>query len=69
MAFVYDSVGGDVGKKSGEIDPTLTSNRVTIHVFKDSGRQKVHDQIERVITIMKLCDDMKDSRHKTRGGL
>jgi len=28
------------------------------------GDRKVHDQIERVITKMKLCDDMDDFRRK-----
>ena len=32
--------------------------------LKEFGRQKVHDQIERVVTIMKLCDDMDDFRKK-----
>jgi hypothetical protein len=31
---------------------------------KEFKRQKVHDQIERVVTIMKLCDDMDDFRKK-----
>jgi hypothetical protein len=29
-----------------------------------SGRQQVHDQIQRVVTIMKLCEDMKDFKRK-----
>lgn len=28
------------------------------------GRDQVHDQIERVVTIMKLCDDMEEFRKK-----
>jgi hypothetical protein len=32
--------------------------------MKEFGKQKVHDQIERVITIMKLCDDMDEFRRK-----
>jgi hypothetical protein len=26
------------------------------------GREKVHDQIQKVVTIMQLCDDMDDFR-------
>jgi hypothetical protein len=26
--------------------------------LKDFGRQKVNDQIQRVIAVMKMCDDM-----------
>jgi hypothetical protein len=29
------------------------------------GTQKVHDQIQRVVTIMKLCDSMDDFRAKS----
>jgi hypothetical protein len=32
--------------------------------LKKFGRDKVHDQIERVITIMKLCNNMNDFREK-----
>ena len=32
--------------------------------LKEFGRAKVHDQIQRVVTIMKLCDDMNDFRQK-----
>jgi hypothetical protein len=64
MAFVYDAVDGDVGKvlRSKNPDPHFKQNH---HQWlKEFGRQKVHDQIERVITIMKLCTDMNDFRVK-----
>jgi hypothetical protein len=32
--------------------------------LKKFGRDKVHDQIEGVITIMKLCNNMDDFREK-----
>jgi hypothetical protein len=32
--------------------------------LKEFGRQKIHDQIEHVVTIMELCDDMDDFRKK-----
>jgi P63C domain len=62
MAFVYDAIDGDVGKKLREInkDPHFQQNH---HQWlKDFGRSKVHDQIERVITIMKLWNNMDDFR-------
>jgi hypothetical protein len=64
MAFVYDAIDEDVGKelRSKNPDPHFKQNH---HQWlKDFGRQKVHDQIERVITIMKLCDNMQDFRTK-----
>jgi len=32
--------------------------------MKKFGRQKAHDQITRVVTIMKMCRDMNDFRAK-----
>lgn len=32
--------------------------------LREFGRAKVHDQVERVTTIMKLCDDMDDFEKK-----
>jgi hypothetical protein len=64
LAFVYDAVDGDVGKvlRAKNPDPHYKQNH---HQWlKDFGRQKVHDQIERVTTIMKLCTDMNDFRAK-----
>lgn len=64
MAFVYDAVDGDVGKKLREINPDPHFQQNHHQWLKDFGRQKIHDQIERVVTIMKLCDDMDDFRRK-----
>jgi hypothetical protein len=64
MAFVYDAIDEDVGKqlRSKNPDPHYKQNH---HQWlKEFGRQKVHDQIERVITIMKLCDNMEEFRSK-----
>jgi len=33
-------------------------------LLTEFGRQQVHDQIQRVVTIMKLCTDMKDFKEK-----
>ena len=66
MAFVYDAVDtdGDVGKQLREINPDPHFRQNHHQWLKEFGRQKVHDQIERVVTIMKLCDDMDDFRKK-----
>jgi hypothetical protein len=64
MAFVYDAIDRDVGKTLREKNPDPHYLQNHHQWLKDFGRQKVHDQIERVITIMKLCNDMNDFREK-----
>ena len=64
MAFVYDAVDGDVGKKLREKNPEPHFGQNHHQWLKEFGKQKVHDQIERVTTIMKLCDNMDDFRQK-----
>ncbi len=62
--MVESSVDGEVGKKlqTINIDPHLKQNH---HQWlKEFGRQKVHDQIERLVTIMKLCDGVEDFQKK-----
>lgn len=64
MMFVYDAVDEDVGKelRKKHPNPQFLSNH---HQWlKKFGRDKVHDQIERVTTIMKLCENMQDFRKK-----
>src|SRR5207302_1895450 len=64
MAFVYDAIDRDVGKTLREKNPDPHYLQNHHQWLKDFGRQKVHDQIERVITIMKLCNDLNDFREK-----
>ncbi len=64
MAFVYDAVDGDVGKELRKKNPDPHFKQNHHQWLKEFGKQKVHDQIERVITIMKLCDDMTDFKEK-----
>ena len=64
MAFVYDAVDGDVGKELRKKNPDPHFRKNHHQWLKDFGKQKVHDQIQRVITIMKLCNDMTDFREK-----
>jgi len=64
MMFVYDAVDGDVGKqlRMKNPDPHFLKNH---HQWlKKFGRDKVHDQITKIVTIMKLCNDMGDFRRK-----
>jgi hypothetical protein len=64
MAFVYDAVDKDVGKELRRKNPSPHFKKNHHQWLKEFGRQAVHDQIERVITIMKLCDNMEDFRAK-----
>lgn len=64
MAFVYDAIDEDVGKELRQKNPDPHYKQNHHQWLKEFGKQKVHDQIERVITIMKLCDNMQDFRTK-----
>lgn len=64
MAFVYDAVDGDVGKQLRKQNPEPHFRQNHHQWLKEFGRAKVHDQIERVVTIMKLCDNMDEFRQK-----
>lgn len=64
MAFVYDAIDGDVGKELRKKNPDPHFRQNHHQWLKEFGRQRVHDQIERVTTIMKLCDNMDDFRGK-----
>jgi len=46
MAFVYDAVDSDVGKKLREKNPDAHFQQ-NHQWFKEFGRQKVHDQIQK----------------------
>ena len=64
MAFVYDAIDKDMGKALRTINPDPSKGKNDHQLLTDFGRQQVHDQIQKVVTIMKLCDDMKDFRKK-----
>lgn len=64
MLFVYDAIDGDIGKELRKKNPQPRFLRNHHQWLKKFGRDKVHDQIERVITIMKLCNNMDDFREK-----
>ncbi|MHB1516519.1 MAG: P63C domain-containing protein [Acidobacteriaceae bacterium] len=64
MAFVYDAIDGDVGKELRRKNPDPHFKQNHHQWLKEFGRQKVNDQIQRVVTIMKLCESMNDFRSK-----
>ncbi len=64
MMFVYDAIDPDVGKELRTKNPNPHFKQNHHQWLKQFGRQKVHDQIQRVVTVMKLCDNMADFRKK-----
>lgn len=64
MAFVYDAIDKDIGNELRKKNPNPRFLRNHHQWLKRFGREKVHDQITRVVTVMKLCDDMDEFRRK-----
>lgn len=64
MMFVYDAIDSDIGQELRRKNPNPRFSRNHHQWLKQFGRDKVHDQIQRVVTIMKLCDDMDEFREK-----
>jgi hypothetical protein len=64
MMFVYDAIDKDVGKELRKKNPNPRFLSNHHQWLKEFGRSKVNDQIQRVITIMKLCEDMDDFKAK-----
>lgn len=64
MMFVYDAIDGDVGRELRKKNPNPRFLSNHHQWLKKFGREKVHDQIQRVVTIMKLCESMEEFRVK-----
>lgn len=64
MAFVYDAVDGDVGKELRSRNPNPHYRKNHHQWLKTFGREKVNNQIQQVIAVMRLCDDMPEFRQK-----
>jgi hypothetical protein len=64
MMFVYDAVDPDVGAELRKKNPDPHFLKNHHQWLKKFGRDKVHDQIERTVTIMKLCENMDEFRAK-----
>ena len=60
MAFVYDAVDKDVGNELREINPNPHFGKNHHQWLKTYGRERVRDHINRVIGVMKTCQDMND---------
>src|SRR5690606_38665170 len=64
MMFVYDAIDEDVGNTLRELNPKPRKGRNHHQWLEKYGKQRLHDQIQQVIVVMKLCDDMADFRKK-----
>lgn len=64
MAFVYDAIDEDVGKWLRTNNPNPQHGKNHHQFLAKYGRDRVHDQLQQVIAVMKACDDMAEFREK-----
>jgi hypothetical protein len=64
MAFVYDAIDKDVGNKLREINPAPGKGHNHHQWLEAYGKDRLHQQLWQVVTVMKLCKDMDEFRTK-----
>jgi hypothetical protein len=64
MAFVYDAIDKDVGKKLRELNPDSHFRKNHHQWLKEFGRDKVNNQLHRVIGTMQACETMDEFKRK-----
>ncbi len=64
MAFVYDAIDKDVGKKLREINRSPEKGHNHHQWLASFGKDRLQRQLGSVITIMKLCVNMDEFREK-----
>ena len=64
MAFVYDAIDKDVGRELRKLNPTPRHGSNHHQWLQQFGKEKVRDQLQQVIAVMKACDDMDEFRKK-----
>jgi len=60
MAFVYDAVDEDLGMTLRELNPNPHYKENHHQWLEQHGREKVNNQIQQVIAVMKMCNSMSD---------
>ena len=60
MVFVYDAIDADVGRELRKKNPNPHFLQNHHQWLQEFGREKVREQITKVITIMQLCGDMEE---------
>jgi hypothetical protein len=64
MLFVYDAVDPDVGRELRRKNPNPQHGQNHHQWLEKLGRERVNNQIQQVIAVMRLCDDMADFKRK-----
>jgi hypothetical protein len=64
MMFVYDAIDSDVGHELRKKNPNPHFLQNHHQWLKKYGQEKVRSQIDKVVTIMKLCENMDEFRAK-----
>lgn len=64
MAFVYDAIDPDIGQELRKKNPNPQFRRNHHQWLREFGKDKLQAQLQKVITIMQLCDNMDDFRKK-----
>lgn len=64
MMFVYDAIDQDVGRQLREINPNPHHRQNHHQWLKQYGRDKVNNQIQQVVAVMKLCDSIEQFKKK-----
>jgi P63C domain len=64
MMFVYDAIDADVGRQLRTKNPNPHFLQNHHQWLKKYGQDKVRSQIDKVVTIMKLCENMEEFRAK-----
>lgn len=64
MMFVYDAVDKDVGRELRKKNPSPHFTKNHHQWLKLHGKEKVNNQLQRVIGIMQTCNDMSEFRQK-----
>lgn len=64
MSFVYDAVDADVGRELRRVNPDPKFRQNHHQWLQKLGRERVNNQIQHVIAIMKLCDSMDEFKAK-----
>lgn len=65
MTFVYDALDKDIANVLREVNPNPRHRR-NHHQWltPETGRRELNNQIQRVIAIMRVCDDMDEFKKK-----
>jgi hypothetical protein len=64
MQFVYDAIDPELGKELRKLNPTPHYRKNHHQWLKQYGRERIHDQLQRIIAVMKMSDSMRDFERK-----